>query len=498
MTTKPAEEVLEAYRAELKAVLASKYFLRAPKLAHLLFYLCERLFVGEADQIKEYSIGVEVFHRGPEFDQESDSIVRVEANRLRRQLAEFYANEGARHPLRLTIPVGQYVPAFEPHAVAALPAKRPRFFLPGRPLWWLAGALVLIFAGVGASFLLQHRHRAASALPAPLASSPEAAPIGPPAGDEVRILAGSNRSQVDHAGKLWQADTWFTGGTATKNAATHIARTQDAGFYRTSRQGQFRYRIPLKPGLYELHLYFAETVYGLDAGGEGSRIFTVRAGGRALLDRFDLVADAGASRTADVKVFTDIAPAADGYLTLEFAGEAGQRATLSGIEILPGLRGQMRPVRLLPRPTPYYSNDSHWWSPDNFFEGGQMASYAAPVAGVGDPELYESERWGNFSYAIPVAPGKYSLLLHFAARSGAWNQAFAADAEHPPVAHRFNVFCNGSELLKNFDLAREARPDQALVRRCAHLEPNAQGKLLLQFVPVAGYATVTGIEVLPE
>lgn len=497
MTTKPAAEELESYRAELKLVLASKYFLRAPKLAHLLFYLCEKLFVGAADQIKEYSIGVEVFHRGAEFDQDADSIVRVEVNRLRRQLAEFYASDGARHPLRITIPVGQYVPVFEPHAVAELPVRGVRFFLPDRPLGWIIAAAILLLAGVGATLMLVHRHPVVSVRSAQTLAAAAEEPVGPPAGDEIRILAGSSRSQVDHAGKLWRADAWFEGGTAAKSSVESVARTQDTAFYRSSRQGQFRYRIPLRPGVYELHLYFAETTYGLEGGGEGSRIFSVRANGKILLDRFDLVSDAGASRTADEKVFTDIAPAADGHLTLEFAAEAGQ-AILSGIEILPGLAGRIRPVRLLPRPTPYYSNDSHWWSPDTFFAGGQMASYTAPVAGTDDPELYEGERWGNFSYAIPVTPGKYSLLLHFVARAGSWNQTVAADVAHPPVEHRFSVFCGGRELVKNFDLARAARPGQAQVLRFEHLEPNAQGKLLLQFVPVAGYASVSGLEVIPE
>jgi hypothetical protein len=42
----------------------------------------------------------------------------------------------------------------------------------------------------------------------------------------------------------------------------HIWRTQNPDFYRTSRQGQFSYAIPLKKGIYELRLHFAETVYG--------------------------------------------------------------------------------------------------------------------------------------------------------------------------------------------------------------------------------------------
>jgi len=114
MTTGSAESVdRELERAELATLLEAKEFVRAPKLANLLSYLCEKFFAGEANQIKEYSIALEVFQRKTSFDQDSDSIVRVEANRLRKRLAEYYAGEGASHQVRITIPVGQYVPKFE-------------------------------------------------------------------------------------------------------------------------------------------------------------------------------------------------------------------------------------------------------------------------------------------------------------------------------------------------------------------------------------------------
>src|ERR1035437_1347777 len=137
---------IEARRAELDAVLHSECFTRAPTLAHLLSYLCEKLFAGEARQIKEYSVGVEVFHRGPSFDQDSDSIVRVEANRLRKRLAEYYAGDGASHRLHIAIPLGQYVPQFNSADLRGL--KRPggesattrpveqRFPRAGRWAWW--------------------------------------------------------------------------------------------------------------------------------------------------------------------------------------------------------------------------------------------------------------------------------------------------------------------------------------------------------------------------
>jgi hypothetical protein len=517
---------LEAQRAELEAVLRSEHFTRAPMLAHLLSFLCEKLFAGEAHHIKEYTVGVEVFHRAPSFDQNSDSIVRVEANRLRKRLAAYYAGDGASHRLRIVIPLGQYVPEFKSAGLQngaeqpvlaepmppdqskveneATPQAEPKSRLQGRLARWLFASLVLLVIGLGCAVLVLRHNRQTGPQAAsnqPSGPYPDAQ-LGPPIGDEIRILAGSGRSFVDHAGKLWSADTWFEGGTAVKSTAQHIGRTQSPDFYRSSRQGQFRYAIPLKKGIYELRLHFAETVYDPEstpAGGEGSRLMTVRANGKTLLTSFDIVADAGASRTADVKVFTGISPATDGLLHLEFFGDDGKQATLSAIEILPGFRGHIRAVRILARQTPYYSNDSRWWSPDAYFEGGQLAAYSAPVSGTDDPELYETERWGNFSYAIPVTPGKYSVALYFAVRHGDWDQSPSPSGEaRVAVAHVFDVSCNGYVLLKNFDLVKEAGKADVVIRKATGLEPNAQGKLLLNFVPVEGYSTVTGIEVLPQ
>jgi hypothetical protein len=504
----------EAERAELEEVIHSASFVRAPTLAHLLTYLCEKLFAGEANEIKEYSIGVEVFHRGASFDQDSDSIVRVEANRLRKRLALYYAGEGASHRLQIVIPLGQYVPEFvaaerldavrlakvqEASKTPRQAAGRHRIQLSLGARWGIGGGLCVAIAVAGTAYLRHalgtQRQTGAIAVPYQPAGRPAEAQFGPPAGDEVRILAGEGRSFVDHAGKLWSADRFYSGGAAVSSSVWHVGRTLDPEFYRTSRQGQFRYDIPLKPGRYELRLHFAETVYGpgsASAGGEGSRIMTVSANGRVLLNQFDVVADAGASSTADVKVFPDISPAQDGQLHLAFAGVGGRQATLSAIEILPGERGRMRPVRVLAQETPYYSNDSQWWSPDNYFEGGQMATYSRPASGTDDPELYETERWGNFSYAIPAPPGKYTVLLHFAWRHG------EAAAGKEPVVRIFNVFCNGKVLLQRFDLEKEAKQSDVVLRKAVGLEPNAQGKLVLSFVPVEGYATVTGIEVLPE
>src|SRR6195256_3053809 len=104
----PATTKFDQERQELATLLASGIFNRAPVLAQLLTYICKRYFAGEADQIKEYNIAVEALGRPPEFDQKRDSIVRVEAHRLRKRLREFYEAEGATHAVRIEIPSGQY------------------------------------------------------------------------------------------------------------------------------------------------------------------------------------------------------------------------------------------------------------------------------------------------------------------------------------------------------------------------------------------------------
>jgi beta-galactosidase len=173
---------------------------------------------------------------------------------------------------------------------------------------------------------------------------------------------------------------------------------------------------------------------------------------------------------------------------------------LSAIEILPGLRGQIRPVRIVARDVPYYSDDSRWWSPDAYFKGGQVSTSQEPAQGTDDPEFYETERWGHFSYAIPLAPGKYSVTLHFIEHHAAPGNAEVPQSDGSGSAPErvFNVFCNGKTVLANLNILDEVGENHPLVRKIKGLEPNAQGKLLLEFVPVTRYATVSAIEVVPD
>jgi TolB-like protein/Flp pilus assembly protein TadD len=100
-------------RAELEKILASSGFRNADRMARFLRFVVERTLDGKLDDLKEYSIGMEVFDRGASFDPRLDPVVRVEARRLRKKIEEYYEGEGARAPIRIELPKGGYAVEFE-------------------------------------------------------------------------------------------------------------------------------------------------------------------------------------------------------------------------------------------------------------------------------------------------------------------------------------------------------------------------------------------------
>lgn len=522
----PSPPNADQVRAELSAVLASDLFARAPSLAQFLVYICEKALAGEASQIKEYSIAVEALGRQPNFDQKEDAIVRVEAHRLRKRLKQYYESAGAERELRIFIPPGQYVPAFiekdqiaavnggngatlEPEPVEDLhapivlpPATAPalpapvkrRFFWPAIP------AVAFVVLGAGMFIWLSRGMPVAAPGTAELPRAATAPGDGSGGDDDgIRIAAGlSDPKYVDTLGYTWLGDRYFTGGDVATLPLKPILRTHDPVLFRSRRDGTFRYDIPLKPGTYELHLMFAERMFGPGnpaGGGETSRLFHIWVNGKELLRDLDVISDAGASETADTRVFKDISPATDGRLHLEFRAFK-ESAFVNGIAVLPSTPGRMRPVRILAGSMGFRDRKGRFWTADRFSTGGQVvARTQTQVTGTTDPELYQYERFGNFSYAIPIAEGRYAVTLHF---SEAWF------GPGKPVgggegSRLFDVYANGVALLRSFDIFKTAGAEnRAVTRTFRGLTPNAQGKLMLQFVPVKNYACVNAIEVVAE
>ena len=118
-----AEAGAEAERRELDWLLTSGVLGRSGNLARVLKFICEERFAGRAHQIKEYTIATEALGRRPDFDPNSDTIVRVTVHSLRKRLLEVYQNEGAGRPMRLVVPPGHYDPCFvpAPHSRHAAP-----------------------------------------------------------------------------------------------------------------------------------------------------------------------------------------------------------------------------------------------------------------------------------------------------------------------------------------------------------------------------------------
>jgi hypothetical protein len=90
-------------------------------LCKLLRYLARHVLDHPGTPIKEYQIATEVFGRSADFDPQLDSMVRVQAGRLRVKLSEYYASDGVEDPIIVELPKGTYVLAF--HHRATMPAK---------------------------------------------------------------------------------------------------------------------------------------------------------------------------------------------------------------------------------------------------------------------------------------------------------------------------------------------------------------------------------------
>ena len=114
---------VDLVRHALDAVCSSTSFARSPRHQHLLRYLVEELLAGRLANLREIHLGVHVFGRNAaNFDPRTDTIVRVEARRLRTRLTRYYQSEGAGQRVVIELPLGGYVPTLA--WLAAAPMHR--------------------------------------------------------------------------------------------------------------------------------------------------------------------------------------------------------------------------------------------------------------------------------------------------------------------------------------------------------------------------------------
>jgi hypothetical protein len=499
--------VSDARGDAVKALLGSGVFDRSPSQERLFLYLCEKYFAGMSAELKEYTVATEVLGKSSDFDPKDDSIVRVEMHRLRKRLREYYARRGSGDPVKVILPEKSYELEFqfENSLMPVVEVARPRAAISRNwTLWAVAcgvgGALLLVGYGYfgGAS----GKDSAAASEPAVSwksgAATDQRKSISPaPKGKEVRILCGrAELRYTDQYGHAWQGDRYFTGGEPLLIESTANLVGYDANILSGLRQGVFRYRIPVDPGVYEVTMVFAEPTLAPSASvapQEETREFGVWINRQQVLDAFDVKDAAGGYNLAHFRVYKDVEPGSDGVLELEF-GRGTQRAFVNAILIRPGIRGKMRPVRLVARRQAFVDQQGNLWEADQFFQGGRTISRPVPPAGVANSWLYVGERHGTFTYTIPVPAGTYGATLYF------WESWWGEGRQGGGgVGSRlFDVYCNFRPLLERFDILGSTEPPNVARKTFHGLTPDGQGRLTFSFVPRANRAMVNAIEVFQE
>jgi hypothetical protein len=148
---------------QTERILASRHFRSAKSLERFLRHVVEKKLNGEENSLKEYSIGLEVFHRGVNYDPKSDAVVRVQATLLRKKLAAYYAEEGLNDPILLDLPKGHYVANFhvrskEAESIGEASATAANFRKPRKADRWIQIVRIAatFLVGLLTAFAYQH------------------------------------------------------------------------------------------------------------------------------------------------------------------------------------------------------------------------------------------------------------------------------------------------------------------------------------------------------
>src|SRR5215831_17777455 len=127
---KPIQEVADTstlidaprIREQLQRLLAHPLFANSKRYPALLAYAVEQTLLGNASELKERSIGIEVFGRAPTYDANADPVVRITAGEVRKRLGLYYYDSAHAGELVIELPVGSYVPVFRRPETATEPS----------------------------------------------------------------------------------------------------------------------------------------------------------------------------------------------------------------------------------------------------------------------------------------------------------------------------------------------------------------------------------------
>jgi hypothetical protein len=175
----------DAAREQVDRILASDTLHYSDVLRKLLRFLAEKTFAGEADDLKEYSVGLDALGKPSTYDPRQDAGVRLQASRLRQKLDDYYRNEGADDLLVIELPKGRFKLAWRfkavavPLAAAVTPAPEvpgpaaPAVELPGLKKWRSLAIGLAAVSLVLAMVTVWSLSQAWRARPAPSESTPE-------------------------------------------------------------------------------------------------------------------------------------------------------------------------------------------------------------------------------------------------------------------------------------------------------------------------------------
>ena len=135
----------DAIRAQVERLVNSKTFETSEVHKRLLQYLAEKSISGEADRLKEYTIGLDAFGKPSSYDPKHDSIVRLQTGRLRQKLMAYYQTEAGADEILVSLPKGAFKLTFDtapPPDLLAPPPARParQAMVDSRGVWRSGGS----------------------------------------------------------------------------------------------------------------------------------------------------------------------------------------------------------------------------------------------------------------------------------------------------------------------------------------------------------------------
>lgn len=106
---------------ELSAILGSPHFSNSKRYPAFLQYVVQKSLNGQKDQLKERTLGVEVFGRPPDYDTNADPVVRVSAAEVRKRIAQYYHEAAKESEIQIDLPTGSYVAVWRKKAPTPKP-----------------------------------------------------------------------------------------------------------------------------------------------------------------------------------------------------------------------------------------------------------------------------------------------------------------------------------------------------------------------------------------